>query len=48
MELSTAHSPSADRAALRQIGTDLLADVTNETATRDQAIARIPALLDAL
>jgi hypothetical protein len=33
---------------LRQIGSDLLRDVTDDPATRDQAIARIPGLLDGL
>jgi hypothetical protein len=36
------------QAALRQMGRDLIAGVSADTATRDQAIARIPGLLDGL
>ncbi|WP_159105402.1 DUF4214 domain-containing protein [Thiorhodococcus drewsii] len=35
----------ADRVTLREIGRDLLADVTAEVATRENAIARVPGLL---
>jgi uncharacterized protein YkwD len=39
---------TADKEMLRQIGRDLIAGVTADTTTRDQAIANIPAVLDGL